>query len=420
MNLSSQAAENSSGTGYAWAVQVAQPLSNLLAWFSTMRQVGGYGGPVAHWWSNRYRFTGPGLDWRYEGILIGLYRLWQKTGDNQILECLSQAAQDLITGQLPDGTYRASRFELNPGTLGTPHEAAATLGLVMASPVLDNPSAALETARRNLDNLIAKLYRPSQGLYSDRVPNKLCTLAQALLAFAEATGAETYLDYARAALDQSLAYQLHDGPFKGGIHQYAPEDGKGDLRFFPYYQARCIPPLVEGARLLGEPRYLEAAREILGFVERTRSSHSWPMVLYPNGKRDELRFWAGMADILLAFHALQTPFPEGVLQALLASQTTSGAFPTFWAAKPDYRARTPVAGWNDKMLRLLAELLEENALLPQPNIGPHQEEVMIWGQWAALEESSKHLLIEHSGKRFYEWDKQEPWAKVVSPELEFR
>jgi hypothetical protein len=385
-----------------------------------MHQPGGYGGPVAHWWSNRYRFTGPGLDWRYEGILIGLHQVWSKTGDAVYLNRLGQAAQDLIAGQLADGCYRASRFELNPGTFGTPHEAAATLGLVLASPALDDPDLALHTARRNLDNLISKLYSSNKRLYTDRVPNKLCTLAQALLAFAEASGNEQYLDPARAALDQALSYQLNSGPFKGAIHQYAPEDGKGDWRFFPYYQARCIPPLVEAARLLDQSRYLDSARSILEFIERTRSGTTWPMALYPGGKREELRFWAGMADILLAYRALQTPLPEGVLEALLASQTTSGAFPTFWAAKPDYRARTPVAGWNDKMLRLLAELLPENTSLPEAQVAPHQEEVLIWGQWAALEETSTHLVIEHSGKRFYEWHKQEPWARVVSAELEFR
>jgi hypothetical protein len=56
-------------------------LADLDAWLQTIHQPRGYAGPVAHWWQNRYRYTGPGLDWRYEGILIGYSLLYQKTGE---------------------------------------------------------------------------------------------------------------------------------------------------------------------------------------------------------------------------------------------------------------------------------------------------------------------------------------------------
>lgn len=148
--------------------QIAQALANLEAWLETMRQPGGYGGPVCHWWQHRLRYTGPGHDWRYEGILVGYFQLWQKTGDRYYREKLNRAAFDLLEGQLPDGRYLASRFELNPGTLGTPHEAAATLGLLLALPGLDDPERALAAAGRNLDNLIAQLYLPEEKAYRDR------------------------------------------------------------------------------------------------------------------------------------------------------------------------------------------------------------------------------------------------------------
>ena len=64
---------------------IVQAVSKLDAWLETMRGPDGYGGPVAHWWQNCLQFTGAGLDWRYEGIVIGYLNLYQKTGNEQWL-----------------------------------------------------------------------------------------------------------------------------------------------------------------------------------------------------------------------------------------------------------------------------------------------------------------------------------------------
>lgn len=405
--------------------QIAQALANLEAWLETMRQPGGYGGPVCHWWQHRLRYTGPGHDWRYEGILVGYFQLWQKTGDRYYREKLNRAAFDLLEGQLPDGRYLASRFELNPGTLGTPHEAAATLGLLLALPGLDDPERALAAAGRNLDNLIAQLYLPEEKAYRDRVPNKLATLAQALLAYAEATQQEQYLPYATRALEQALRYQVQEGPLAGAIHQYAPTSDRGDGRFFPYYQSRCIPPLVEGARVLGEPRYGQAARQILGFIERTRQTDGgWPMVLYAKGKSIERPRWiAANADVLLAYRALGEPLPEAALDRLLQAQLKSGGFPTahgFGGDRPSPHDLIPVAGWNDKVFRLLAKLLPKPAALPAPQVGLTEVEVWVGNTPAWLCENTQALIVQTRGEVLYAWRKGEPWARIVDPRLDVR
>ncbi|ADH64777.1 hypothetical protein Mesil_2937 [Allomeiothermus silvanus DSM 9946] len=405
--------------------QIAQALANLEAWLETMRQPGGYGGPVCHWWQHRLRYTGPGHDWRYEGILVGYFQLWQKTGDRYYREKLNRAAFDLLEGQLPDGRYLASRFELNPGTLGTPHEAAATLGLLLALPGLDDPERALAAAGRNLDNLIAQLYLPEEKAYRDRVPNKLATLAQALLAYAEATQQEQYLPYATRALEQALRYQVQEGPLAGAIHQYAPTSDRGDGRFFPYYQSRCIPPLVEGARVLGEPRYGQAARQTLGFIERTRQTDGgWPMVLYAKGKSIERPRWiAANADVLLAYRALGEPLPEAALDRLLQAQLKSGGFPTAYGFGNDKLSPhdlIPVAGWNDKVFRLLAELLPKPAALPAPQVGLTEVEVWVGNTPAWLCENTQALIVQTRGEVLYAWRKGEPWARIVDPRLDVR
>lgn len=405
--------------------RLAQALANLEAWLETLRQPSGYGGPVCHWWQNRLRYTGPGHDWRYEGILVGYRNLWQKTGEARFREKLNRAANDLLEGQLPDGRYPASRFELNPGTLGTPHEAAATLGLLLVLPGLDDPARALAAAKRNLDNLIAQLYLPSENAYSDRVPNKLATLAQALVAYGEVSGEERYLDYAKKALDQALRYQVQEGPLAGATHQYGPAATRGDGRFFPYYQSRCIPPLVEGARLLGDPRYLEAARQIFGFIERTREPDGgWPMILYTQAERIRRPRWiAANADVLLAYRALGEPLPKRVLERLLEAQLPSGGFPTaegFGGEKPAPHDLIPVAGWNDKVFRLLAELLPKPAALPAPRVGLTEVEVWVGNTPAWLCENNEALMIQTRSEVLYAWRKDEPWARVQHPLLDVR
>lgn len=418
--------------------RLAQALVNLDAWLETMRQEGGYGGPVAHWWQNRYRYTGPGLDWRYEGVLIGYVTLRQKTHAPRWCARLRCAAKDLLAGQGADGSYRASSFEMNPRSLGTPHEAAATLGLLSALPYLEDKRQALEAAKRNLDNLIAKLWdgrgfndRPG---VSGRVPNKLATLAQALMTYAVVSGDDHYLPYARAALEDVLRYQVTGGRFDGAVHQYAPGAGRGDGRFFPFYAARCVPPLVLASTLFLEPRYRAAAERILDFIRRSMSPDgSWPQIVYGGGQQADWPRWlAGSADILLAYGTLDEELPAAALERLLGSQLPSGGFPTAQGfssqisqrapvGPPDYRDVTPVVGWNDKVLRLLAELLEAGTQLPEAKVGEVTASVTVCGKRAALYENNYHMSIcpEH-GDVLYAWGKDKPWAQTVGVGVEVR
>jgi len=112
------------------ATAVVQVLARIDSWLDTMRGTDGYGGPVAHWWQNCLQFTGAGLDWRYEGLITGYLTLHERTGQSEWLAKARRAGDDLLSGQLPGGTYRNSSFELNPYSGGTPHEAAVDLALL--------------------------------------------------------------------------------------------------------------------------------------------------------------------------------------------------------------------------------------------------------------------------------------------------
>ncbi len=411
-------------------------LARQHAWFDSMRQPGGYGGPVVHWWQHRLRYTGRGLDWRYEGLLIGYRRLLANGDDPRWRDRLERAANDLRDGQLPSGHFRASRFEDNPGTMGTPHEAAASLGLLIAFEVLTDPGL-VEVAQRNLDALIAAL--GGGGGFQDvpghvgRVPNKLATFAQALMRLATTIDDNRYLGHAETALADVLKLQERSGRWQGAIHQYAPDDKRGDGRLFPYYNARCVPPLIEAARRFDDERYLEAARGVIAFLKRTMTPEgAWPQIVYARSGAMGWPHWiAGAGDILLAFLAAEEPLPELALQRLLAGQLASGGFVSgngFAAQRsqrpsaglPDFRDLLPVSGWNDKTFRLLCELLPAGTFLPEIEPEPVEREVSIGGHRGRFLETGDEFRLEAEGTVQYQWFKQQPWAAVVAPAVDIR
>jgi len=420
--------------------ELAGRTANLLAWLYTMRQAGGYGGPVAHWWQNRFRYTGVGLDWRYEGILTGFALLAGKTGDVNRFRALAElAVADLRAGQLENGHFHASRFEINPGSPGTPHEAAASLGILHALPLLSDPEAALACAKNNVDALIRDLWdEPRQGFNDGlnsvgRVPNKLATFAQTLMTLADVTDDEKYLDYAKAALADVLKYQNADGT----IHQYAANAQDGDGRFFPYYNARCVPPLVMAAEVFADEQYTQAAQGVLEFLTRTmQEDGAWSQIIYTGGSHARwARWYAGTADTLLAYHAAAEPIPEVALRRLLDAQLASGGFMTaegFAAqisqrhqagARLNHRDIMPVVGWNDKVLRLLATLLPEDTPLPDATPQDVSVAIKVGRSDAIFEETSQFVRIvsqKDPDKVQFDWKKSAPWAHVVHFPLEVR
>lgn len=405
-------------------------VAGLEAWLRTVRQPGGFGGPVAHWWRDCLLYTGPGIDWRYEGILAAYRLLYERTGRVEFRVRLREAAADVLAGQRADGLYRGSRFEENPGVLGTPHEAAATLGLLDALPHLPDRAPVLAAAQRNLAALIERLWDQRAQGFDDRpgvpgrVPNKLATMAEALLRHAAASGEEGWLPQARAALDAVVAYQVPRGACVGAVHQYAAGAAEGDGRFFPYYNARCVPPLLLGAQVLGSDRYREAAEGIVGFLERSVDPDGlWPQVVYAGGGRAPRPRWiAGAGDTLRALRAAGRPVPVATLRHLVAGQLASGGLRTADGfarpfgrrapvGPPDWRDLLPVAGWNDKAFRAMVELLPAGGVLPEARLEPVELPCLWAGRSAVFREDERQVVVTaRDGGVCYRWVKAEPWA----------
>jgi len=432
----------------SFSIQAA--VARLDAWLETMRGATGYAGPVAHWWQNCLFYTGPGLDWRYEGIIHGYLTLYARTQDRHWLDKARRAGDDVLAGQLSSGHFAASAFELNPYSGGTPHEAACDVALLALASVLQSEQAAdwrryLIAADRNIRAAqLGRLWDPVRRVLRDDanrptfVPNKAATLTEAIFALADHAddGATLVSEYAIPILDGILEHQIDLGPLRGGIWQntYA---GRRVEKLFPFYVARCVPALVQGFVVMGDSRYLHGAIKALDFVMRTRQPDgSFHQVVYADGTTNSYPRWvAGVADILRAITVLR---PHGyhadlepTLLWLLAAQSPSGAFPTAegFAAQvsgrrttstPALRDLLPVVGWNDKVFRLLASLLPEATALPHGVSESYETACDVEGRPGVWCETPARLELRVGKDVAYRWEKGEPWAVVAVPELAWK
>ncbi len=428
-----------------------EAVAKLDTWLETMRGTDGYGGPVAHWWQNCLQFAGPGLDWRYEGIVMGYLNLHRKTGEQRWLAKAKRAGDDLLRGQLSTGTYRNSCFELNPHTGGTPHEAACDLALLhLAAALREQGDSSWRmyagAAERNVRNYyIAVLWDVGEQAVRDHaripcfVPNKAATWVEALIKLAELSGDGVWIErYALPTLEEVLAHQVQGGPMDGAICLYS-QDGHMVHKFFTFYVARCVPGLVAGYAHSGQERFLDAARRAMTFVmDWRRDDGSFPQVVYRGGRTNRYPQWvAGVGDILRAMRLLE---PYGLefdlhstLEWLLRGQEPTGGFRTARGfasqvsqrqpgAVPEFRDILPVCGWTDKAWRYLTEVVD---LARKPlgldstwQPGPVMEcECVVRNQICLYREDRTAIELRQEGALLYRWRKGAAWAEVCAPEV---
>jgi hypothetical protein len=388
------------------------------------------------------RFTGAGLDWRYEGVIIGYLNLYERTGDKAWLAKARRAGDDLVRGQLSGGNFRNSCFEMNPYTGGTPHEAACDVALLQLAQRLKEQNdpvwtAYAETAERNLQGFILPvLWDTERRLFRNTatdptfVPNKGATIVEVLLTWAVLDGEEGLVEaYVVPTLDAILACQdmAPEGPLYGAICQGA--DGKHkNGRFFPFYIARCIPALLQGYHAVGERRYHWAARTALGFILRHRlEDGSFPQVVYGDGRVKLYPQWiAGVGDMLRAMALAGAEGLEVDLAPtqrwLLAGVEATGGVRTANGfasqvsqrepgALPDLRDLLPVCGWTDKAFRYLTG--QVSCALPAGDATPDSVEgqCLFQGKLGVYREDRDEVVWEN-GQVGYHWQKGASWASV--------
>ena len=424
--------------------RIEHVVAGLDAWLETMRGDGGYGGPVAHWWQQSLLYTGPGLDWRYEGIIAGYLTLWQRTGNRQWLAKARRAGDDLVAGQTDDGHFRASAFEINPAPAGTPHEAACDVGLLLLARALQRVGDSgwgryVETAQRNLESFyIAQLWDPAGRRVQDSptsssfVPNKAATACEALFLLTEVTGDARWVDvYALPTLDHLLIHQMRSADRLDGAIIQNSFGARLVEKYFPIYIARCVPALLSGYHWTNDERYLDAALRAMRFVNRWKySDGSFPTVIYPNQRVNRYPSWvAPLGDVLRAGITLQPYGFDDDLQPmtdrLLAGCDASGGIRTAtgFAAQaggtpgglPDVRDLLHVAGWCDKAFRSLAMLVEAD--LSPTESASFRRDCTFRGRRLTLSETPDTLECTDRTSVRYRWRKGSRWAEIAEPEF---
>jgi hypothetical protein len=401
----------------------------------------GYGGPVAHWWQDCLIDCRPGFDWRYEGIIAGCLDVHQRTGAASWLARARRAGDDLLAAQDGDGHFRQSRFELNPGRDGTPHEAAAATGLLRLALRLrgKDPAASghyLAAARANLERAhlarrwdgAARSFRDDPGQPSF-VPNKACTLIEALLLLAEATGEERYAgEYAVPTAEAVLRHQVRrpGSRLDGAIAQNS-FGARIVAKYFPYYVARCIPGLLAVHAYAGDDRFAEAARAAGRFVLRWRDDDGgFPQVVYGDERIARYPRWvAAVGDVLRGLDMLGpfglsgdlAPTEEWLLAGCLPTggvMTARGfarqARPEGGSGPPEFRDLLTVAGWADKAFRWLAGKAEGEVTEPAP--AAHEAEATFLGRRLTYRADADGVTLRERGRVVYRWRPGDDWAEA--------
>ncbi len=413
----------------------------LAAWFQRLRTDGGFGGPTTHWWRDNLLDCRPGYDWRYEGIVAGLLALHRRTGDRMYLDRARIAGDDLRAAQDAYGHFARSRFELNPGSGGTPHEAAAAGALLRLAGAANDETPGsgapyLAAARATIAATIRRLWDEKTRTLRDDptlpafVPNKAATFAETLLLDPEPDG--TMLDIAHAIAESILAHQVRaPGRMDGAIAQSSVA-GRLTRAYFPLYVARCIPPLLEVARATGSARFREAARAAGRFIVRWLGPDgSLPQVIYGETRVHRAPRWvAGYGDILRALNLVADedfalPLEPG-RRWLLAGLQPDGSIATArgFAVRasdgiapplPDFRDLLPCPGWADKAFRFAAESLP---------LGSGPEETIAWtapchiaGRTGVYSADPRGIEVTSGGRVLYRWRYGEAWAAIGDPAL---
>jgi len=416
--------------------KITQSISNLLVWFDTMNTNDGIAGPVSHYWGNCFDYIGPGFDWRYEGYFIALSEIYKKNKSQDILAKLYKAWNDVKKAQYENGALRCSHFQANPINYGTPHEPALFHGLCHFSDILkyidkDSFEEIKSFIKKYLDNFLFKyLWNPTYGAFNDWpfsvrdlvTPNKNATILELLVDCVDIFSKD-YTDYILKTTDFLLKCQELDknSPVYGGIFQTY---NKYQDMYFPYYNARCILGLNSANKILNKDKIKTQTLLIADFIKRNMDNSGFSsQIVKKNGDVISTPKWiAGAGDILDVLYDFdKEKIKKLFLDNYLPLQMCSGAFSTSIDDNniPDFESVLPVAGWNDKMLRFLARLLPEQALLSKAEISDFNKKVK-WRNkiWNYKEDNSKIALIQERIGAAINFGKDKNWTEVPEELIE--
>jgi hypothetical protein len=252
---------------------------------------------------------------------------------------------------------------------------------------------------------------------------------------AEITGADELIErYALPTLEAVLSLQIAVPTRLAGAIPQAVLRGQVVGKYFPYYNARCVPALVLAYDHTGEQRYLDGAVAVFDFVARHVDGDGLlPQVLYPRGVNRYPQWIAPLGDVLRAADLLG-PYGFDADLTALRTRLLDGQLPTggivtgrgfgaqvrrAYAARrpPDVRDLVPVAGWVDKAFRYLAGHVLVGMPLPPAAVAECKTACEIRGRRATWTETGAEMTLVAGGATLYRWRKGAPWASLVRPEV---
>lgn len=424
----------------ALQVNTTNTIARLDQWLQTMRGVGGYRGPISHWWENSLIYCGPMADWRYEGILCGYINLYRASGQIIWLERARRAGDDLVAAQLHSGKFRSSAFQQGPLEGGTPHEAAVDVGLLELAKLLQELDdetwlSYFETACRNIERyLLAELWdgtgfrdQPWNQVF---VPNKNATIAEALILFEALSGRDVgaYLDGVAKII---LSSQVQSGLRSGATIHLGTERHRLSIGL---YTARSMCGLLRIYERHPKEEWLEAISRALDFLRGLFSPHGLYFGRYQDGGLiANPRLIAGSGDILrLMIWGRKYGFGSdedvaALVELFIRAQLPSGSIPTGYGfaergshhehkGPPEFRDVLPVVGWCDKVLRGLSLL----SPAMRDDIKASNETTELVCSWKGKEckyienENEICLSKESNGQVLYYWQKSKIFPEIYA------
>jgi hypothetical protein len=204
-------------------------------------------------------------------VLFGWSRAFVETGDQRFRDAAARAADFLVPAQDPDGAWRREGSKYARAGVNI-YDARTAWGLLEASQVTRN-ARHREAGIRNLEFVLSQQYPngwfPDCCLDDDQRP-LLHTIAYTIEGLLEAgalLGEARFVEAARRPLDVLLSLQRDDGSLAGRF----------DCNWKPAARWTCLTGDAQTSlcwlglfRLTGEHKYLDAARRLNRFIIRTQ------------------------------------------------------------------------------------------------------------------------------------------------------
>lgn len=374
-------------------MSASQATSNLWAWLETwLDKKCGVHGYVVHHHRDNLRFLSPDT-WTQAPCILGLLRVYQKTGKKRWLELATELCDYLVNTYLSSlHLYRNSNHERKPlGKPGIIHNALPSYALLeVAKEVKETDRRKYhKIAKDNILNFLLQLRDESTGalisIYHGKpshIHNMNSAAVLALTALSEIEQDESYIEkYAIPIANHVLACQVKTGDQYGAypyvdtqrIYRtlYSLITSIGILRLYKKTNDSKLLKSVE-----------EVVRNLANFVDNeTGIICHYHRTGFPQWIPDTLLFV--LNSRWLKNEGIEIPInSDDILTKVLSRQYENGGFPLSIGfedlsytkglpSKPEirrWRDLLPTPNWNAWNFWALAELLPQNSHINEPTI----------------------------------------------------